>query len=198
MPPARASGKTAKGGGKAGAGARAPARKAAAPRRRDGRPAGAAPAAEEALVPYLAVEDAARAIAWYKEAFGAREATRRLEPGGRVVHAELRVGAARFFLSDVLPGSDIEHPTSLGGTTATLHLQAPEIDRLWARAVSAGGKVTMPLANRFWGERYGKLRDPFGHSWALSWPVDMTEAERARLEAEAMKAFAAAGGAGPA
>lgn len=195
MPPASASGKTTKAGGKA----HASARKAAAPRRRaQARPSGASPAPDDGIVPYLAVEDAASAIAWYKEAFGAKETTRRLEPGGRVLHAELRIGAARFYLSDVFPGSDIEHPTSLGGTTSTLHLQAPEVDRLWARAVSAGGKVTMPLANQFWGERYGKLRDPFGHSWALSWPVDLGEGERARLEAEAMKAFAASGKPGPA
>jgi PhnB protein len=178
-----------------GAPKRASARKAARPPRG---PAAADPSSPPGLVPYLAVEDAPRAIAWYKEAFGAREATRRLEPGGRVVHAELRIGAARFYLSDVFPGSDIEHPTSLGGTTASFHLHAPDIDRLWARAVSAGGQVTVPLANQFWGERYGKLRDPFGHSWALSWPVEMSEGERARLEAEAMKAFAAAGKAGPA
>lgn len=177
--------------------ARAPRKAAPARRSAPARPA-AGPGAGSSIVPYLAVEDAAQAIAWYKEAFGAKEATRRLEPGGRVVHAEMRVGEARFYLSDVFPGSDIEHPTSLGGTTASLHLHAPEIDRLWARAVSAGGQVTMPLANQFWGERYGRLRDPFGHSWSLSWPVDMSEAERSRLEAEAMKAFAAAKKPGPA
>jgi PhnB protein len=189
--PATAASKRASAGdGKARA---APPRKAA-PRRRTAPPRPAAAGGDgDSLVPYLAVEDAAAAIAWYKEAFGAKEATRRLGPGGRVVHAEMRIGAARFYLSDVFPGSDIEHPTSLGGTTATLHLHAPDVDRLWARAVSAGGKVTLPLANQFWGERYGKLRDPFGHSWALSRPVDMTESEKARLEAEAMKAFEAAG-----
>jgi PhnB protein len=152
-----------------------------------------ADAAAPSLVPCLAVEDAPRAIAWYREAFGAREAARRTAPGGKVAHAELRIGEARFFLSDAPPGPDVEHPTSLGGTTASLHLRAPDVDRLWARAVSAGGQVTVPLANRPWGERSGRLRDPFGHSWALSWPVGMSAEEKARLEAEASEASGPAG-----
>jgi uncharacterized glyoxalase superfamily protein PhnB len=160
---------------------------------RSSRAARETPVQQPSLVPYLAVEDAARAIAWYKEAFGAREATRQAAPGGKVLHAELRIGDARFYLSDVFPGADVEHPTSLGGTTTSLHLSTPDVDRAWARAVSAGGVVTMPLANQFWGDRYGKLRDPFGHSWSLSWPAQMTEAERTRLQEAALKSFAAAG-----
>lgn len=143
------------------------------------------------VTPYLAVSDAARAIDWYKEALGAREIARMPAPGGKIMHAELMIGDSRVMLSDVFPGSDLTEPTQLGGTGAGLHLTIPAVDRAWKRAVAAGATVTMPLENQFWGDRYGKLRDPFGHSWSLSFPARMTEAEKKQKERQAMETFAA-------
>ena len=145
--------------------------KRAAPSRapRKGRVEEAGPA--EALVPVLVVEDAAAAIAWYKRAFAAREADRRLTPEGKVVHAELALGGSRLYLVDVLPGGATDHPIALGGTTVRLHLHVQKIDRAWARAVSEGAAVAVPLADQDWGERFGVLRDPFGHVWSMAQPV---------------------------
>jgi PhnB protein len=148
----------------------APSAQAAAPRRRR-KPPATAGASTETLVPVLAVEDAAAAIAWYKRAFGAAERDRRLTPEGKVVHAELALGGGRVYLVDVLPGAAADHPTSLGGTTVRLHLHVEKVDRTWARAVSEGAAVAIPLADQPWGERFGVLRDPFGHVWSMSRPV---------------------------
>lgn len=143
------------------------------------------------VTPYLAVSDAAKAIAWYKKALGAKELTRIPAPGGKLMHAELLIGDSRVMLSDVFPGSDVQDPTTLGGTTTNLHIYHKDVDKVWDRAVKAGARVTMPLQNQFWGERYGKLADPFGHSWAVSYKVKMTKAEMERKQAEAMNTFAA-------
>jgi PhnB protein len=122
----------------------------------------------DALVPSLAVEDAPKAIDWYKRAFGVREVDRRLAPDGKVVHAELALGGGRLYLFDV-PGTVTEHPVSLGGTTVRLHLQVEQVDRAFARAVAEGAAVLVPLADQAWGDRFGVLRDPFGHVWSMSW-----------------------------
>jgi PhnB protein len=146
------------------------------------------------VTPYLAINDAAAAIDWYKEAFGARELSRMPAPGGRLMHAEIMIGDSRVMLSDVFPGSDSKDPKTLGGNSTYLHLIQRNIDRLWQRAVAAGARVTMPLENQFWGDRYGKLEDPFGHSWGLSYKAKMTKKEMEQKQQEAMAAFSAAGG----
>jgi PhnB protein len=148
--------------------ARKPPARRAASARSPRKAAAAAARPSEALVPVLAVEDAAQAIAWYKRAFGARETDRRLTPEGKVVHAELAIGDARLSVVDVLPGAPADHPTSLGGTTVRLQLHLAKVDRAWARAVSEGAVVAVPLADQPWGERLGTLRDPLGHVWSLA------------------------------
>jgi PhnB protein len=142
------------------------------------------------VTPYLAIADAAAAIDWYKKAFGARELTRMPGPGGKLMHAEIMIGDSRVMLSDVFPGSDTKDPQALGGTGTYLHIVQRNIDRLWQRAVDAGARVTMPLADQFWGDRYGKLMDPFGHAWGLSYKAKMTKEEMERKRQEAMAAFA--------
>jgi PhnB protein len=144
------------------------------------------------LTTFLVVNDATRALDWYKKAFGAKELTRMPSPGGKIMHAELQIGDTRFMLSDVFPGSDMRDPTDLGATTAGIHVYTKDVDKVWKKAVSAGATVTMPLENQFWGDRYGKLRDPFGHSWSLAYPAKMTEAEKRRKQEEAMRNFAQA------
>ncbi len=120
------------------------------------------------ITPQIAVKGVADAIAWYASALGAHELLRNLAPDGKsVMHAELLLGDSRFFVVDEFPGS-MTAPTTLGGTPVTLHLYVPDVDALFDRAVAAGASVVMPVADQFWGERYGILTDPFGHRWSIS------------------------------
>jgi PhnB protein len=143
------------------------------------------------VTPYLAIGDASAAIDWYKKAFGARELSRMPGPAGKLMHAEIMIGDSRVMLSDVFPGGDTKEPRELGGNSTYLHIIQRNIDRLWQRAVAAGARVTMPLENQFWGDRYGKLQDPFGHSWGLSYKAKMSKQEMEQKQREAMSAFSA-------
>jgi PhnB protein len=120
------------------------------------------------VTPYLVVNDAAKAIDYYKRAFDAKELFRMGGPQGKIGHAELQIGDSRFMLSDEMPNSECKAPQSLGGTTANIFLYVKDVDAAYKKAVDAGGKATMPPADMFWGDRYGKLSDPFGHSWSLA------------------------------
>jgi len=135
---------------------------------------------------YLSVDGGPAALEFYKQAFGARELQRTVTPDGKLIHGRLRIGDTMVLLSDVFPGAATVAPSSIGTTTVTLHVYAKDVDALWDRAVAAGAKVSMPLENQFWGERYGRLVDPFGHHWSLSMRVKMsrTEMEAKRKEAE--------------
>ena len=142
------------------------------------------------VIPYLAVQGGVAALEFYKRAFGAKELARTTTPDGKLIHGRLRIGDSLVMLSDVFPGSGLASPATVGTTTVTLHLYAKNVDAVWDRAVAAGAKVTMPLENQYWGERYGHLLDPFGHHWSLSMRVKMSRAERAAKQAEAEAAFA--------
>ncbi len=142
------------------------------------------------MVPYLAVSDGVEALEFYQKAFGAKVLVRELAPDGKLIHGRLRIGDSIVMLSDVFPGSDTASPDTVGTTTVTLHLYSKNVDALWDRAVAAGAKVTMPLENQYWGERYGHLRDPFGHHWSLSMRVKMSRDEKAAKQQEAMASFA--------
>lgn len=146
------------------------------------------------VTPYLAVGDAAGAIAWYKKALGAKEINRQLEPSGKIMHASLKIGGSVVMLSDIFPGSDMKDPR-VSGTAVNLHIYSPDVDKIWKKAVANGAKVSMPLEDQFWGDRYGKLDDPYGHSWGFSWKAKMTAAEMEKKREEAMKSMA--GGAPP-
>jgi PhnB protein len=161
-------------------------------RRRSARTSGgsAVPPGYPTIVPYLAVKDGVAALDFYKKAFGAREVARLTTPDGKLIHGRLRFGKSVIMLSDVFPGADVAAPSSVGTTTVTIHLYAKNIDRVWDRAIAAGAKVTMPLENQYWGERYGHLLDPFGHHWSLGMKVRMSRAEKAAKRAEAEAAFA--------
>ena len=119
------------------------------------------------VFPYLRVHNAAEAIEFYGRAFGATERFRLTEPGGRIGHAELQIGPAVIMLSDEYPEHGIRGPRSLGGTSMSLHLHVGDVDRAFERAVAAGAEVLRPLADQFYGERGGTVRDPFGHEWVL-------------------------------
>ena len=134
------------------------------------------------LTPHLTVRDAAAAIEFYKKAFGAVETVRHAGPDGKtIMHASLRIGDSPFMLNDEFPEMGGKGPQALGGTPVTIHLYSGDVDALFARAVAAGAKVTMPLADQFWGSRYGQLEDPFGHRWSLAQHIeDVTPEESAR------------------
>ncbi|HEY3637356.1 MAG TPA: VOC family protein [Rhizomicrobium sp.] len=133
------------------------------------------------VYPYLRVRDAAAAIRFYEKAFGARELSRLQEPGGRIGHAEMRIGPATVMLSDEYPDRGISSPHTLGGTTFSLHLHVDDVDAVFARAVEAGATIVRPLENQFYGERSGMVRDPFGHEWLLGSHIeDVTTEEMQR------------------
>jgi len=118
--------------------------------------------------PYLCCKDAARAIEFYKKAFGATEAIRLSEPGGRIGHAEIRIGDAPIMLSDEYPEMDVRSPESLGGSPVLIHLYVDDVDALTSQAVAAGAKLLRPVADQFYGDRSGTLTDPFGHRWMIA------------------------------
>jgi PhnB protein len=144
------------------------------------------PAGYHTVTPYLTVNDGARALDFYARAFGARETVRMPGPGGKVMHAEFRVGDSLVMLSDEFPGmSTSKAPTTLGGTTGSLFLYVKDVDSAFTKAVAAGCTSLMPPTDMFWGDRFGKLRDPFGNEWSMAThkedvpPKQMAERARA-------------------
>jgi PhnB protein len=120
------------------------------------------------LTPYMTVRDAARAIEFYKQAFGAVEKGVMKGPDGKVMHAELRIGDSLFMLADEFPQYGSLSPLSTGGSGMGLHIYVEDVDSAFDRAVRAGAKTEMPVTDTFWGDRYGKLADPFGHKWSIA------------------------------
>jgi uncharacterized glyoxalase superfamily protein PhnB len=140
-----------------------------------------------ALSPHLVVDGAAKAIDFYSEAFGAEEMARLPGPDGRLMHGCVRISGQTVMLVDENRQYGLLSPTALGGTAVTLHLVVPDVDAAFARAVAAGATVTMPVADQFWGDRYGVLKDPFGHSWSLATTVREVSLEEARAAMAAME-----------
>ena len=123
-------------------------------------------------MPYLAVDDAAGAIAFYEKAFGAKERSRMEAPGGKVGHAELEIGGSVIMLSDPFPQASTRPPKELGGTSASVFMYVEDVDAVVKRAVDAGGTIAMEVADQFWGDRFGALTDPFGHVWSIATHVE--------------------------
>ena len=146
-----------------------------------------------AVTPHLVVEGAAEAIDFYKRAFGAEEVMRLPAPDGkRFLHAEVRINGSVVMLADAFPEWDSQSPKELGGTPAAVHLYVEDADAVFAKALEAGATETMPLQDMFWGDRYGKLLDPFGHAWSVSTHIkDPTPEE---LEAGMKAAMSGEGG----
>ena len=120
------------------------------------------------LTPFLTVRDAARAIEFYKQAFGATERGVMKGPDGKIMHAELVIGDSIIMLSDEWPEFGALSPQSIGGSAMGLHIYIDGVDAAFDRAVKAGAEVEMPVMDQFWGDRYGKLKDPFGHKWSIA------------------------------
>jgi PhnB protein len=152
----------------------------------------AIPEGYHTVTPYLAVNDGAKAIEFYKRAFGAQEKSRMDGPQGKIGHAELKIGDSIIMLSDEMPGSGCRSPQSLGGTSVNIFLYVNDVDSVYNQAVNAGAKAEMPVADQFWGDRYGKVTDPFGHSWSLAThKEDVAPAEMQKRAQEAMAKMAA-------
>ncbi len=141
------------------------------------------------VTPHLVIRGAAKAIEFYKKAFGAEEIMRM--PGmteDSIGHAEVKIGNSIVMLADEWPGLRIAAPEKFGGTTVSIMLYVKDCDAVFNQALAAGATVSMPLMNMFWGDRYGKVTDPFGHEWAIATHVeDVTPEECARRGEEAMK-----------
>ena len=120
------------------------------------------------VTPHLVCASAADAIEFYKKAFNAVEMARMPGPQGKLIHACIRIGDSPVMLVDEFPDWGSFGPKSLKGSPVTIHLQVEDVDSFVARAVGAGAKITMPLEDMFWGDRYCKLEDPFGHHWSVA------------------------------
>jgi PhnB protein len=123
------------------------------------------------VYPYLTIKGGDAAIKFYQRAFGAAEEYRNVaDDGKRIMHARIRINGAAILLSDDFPefrgGGEAPPPSAV-----TIHLEVDDADKWWKRAVDAGAEIKMPLADQFWGDRYGQLKDPFGHSWSIAAPV---------------------------
>jgi PhnB protein len=139
------------------------------------------------LTPYLTVRDAPRAIEFYKQAFGAKERGVMKDPSGRVMHAELIIGDSIIMLADEFPQMGVVSPEAIGGSASGLHIYVEDVDSAFDRAVKAGGITEMPVMDMFWGDRYGKLKDPFGHKWSIAThKADLSADEMDRGMKEAM------------
>jgi PhnB protein len=152
------------------------------------------PEGYHSITPAITCKNAAKAIDFYKNVLGASEIMRMQGPGGMVTHAELRIGDSVIFISDEFPGMAVA-PTGSGPASSYLFLYTDNVDTVFNRAVSAGCHVDMPLDNMFWGDRYGKVTDPFGHHWGLAQHVeDVAPEEMKRRSAEWSAKMAKAAG----
>jgi PhnB protein len=143
------------------------------------------------LIAYLAVEDADRAIEFYKDAFGAEEILRMPGQDGKIAHAELQFGDSKLMLSDPFPQSNVRPPLERGGPTASIFMYCEDVDAMFEQAKRAGATVVMELENMFWGDRFGTLTDPFGQVWSLSQHVeDLSPEEMAERSKAAMAEMA--------
>jgi PhnB protein len=145
------------------------------------------------ISPYLAVDDAAEAIEYYKKAFGAEETERMEAPGGKIGHAELKIGDSHVMLSDPFPQASTTPPKELGGTSASIFMYVEDVDAVVQKAVDAGATVTMEVEDQFWGDRFGSITDPFGHNWSIATHIeDLTPEEIEERGKAAMAAMAGA------
>jgi PhnB protein len=124
------------------------------------------------LSTYLAVEDAAAAIDFYKQAFGAKERMRMDAPGGKIAHAELEIGDSLVMLSDPFPQSNVKPPQEVGAATGSLFMYSEDVDSALQRAVDAGATLETEATDMFWGDRFGTVVDPFGHVWSIATHVE--------------------------
>ena len=151
----------------------------------------AIPKGYHTVTPSLFVTGAAKAIDFYKSAFGAEEVMRFPAPDGTIMHAEIRIGDSAIMLGDEMPDRGGKSPKTIGGTPVSFFIYRENVDEAWKRAVNAGGKQIMPLIDQFWGDRAGCLEDPFGHRWWLAQHVKDLSPEELKEAADSFFAQAA-------
>ena len=145
------------------------------------------PEGYHSLQTYLAVEDASKAIEFYKEAFGAEENVRMPGPDGKIAHAELQIGDSKLMLSDPFPHSNVRPPSERGGPTGSVFMYVEDVDATFEQAQRVGAEVVSELEDMFWGDRFGTLSDPFGHVWSVAThKEDLSEEEMAERSKAAM------------
>jgi PhnB protein len=135
--------------------------------------------------PYLIVNGAAQAIEFYKKAFGATELMRMAQPGGKIGHAEIKIGDSPIMLADESPDVGARSPQSIGGSPVSIMLYVEDVDRIFSQAVAAGAKVKRPVADQFYGDRTGGIEDPFGHLWYIATHKEDVSPEEMRKRAAA-------------
>jgi PhnB protein len=143
------------------------------------------PKGYEGATPYLIIKGAANALDFYKKAFGATEIMRIPAPGGKVGHAEIKIGNAIIMLADEFPEMNHTSPQSLGGTPVSILVYVPDVDAFLKRAIAAGAKVRQAVENKFYGDRSGTLEDPFGHHWHFATHVEDVPPDEMAKRAEA-------------
>jgi PhnB protein len=148
------------------------------------------PKGYHSVTPSLTCRDAAKAIDFYKKAFGAEEIMRSNSPDGKVSHAEIKIGDSILFINDEFPGMTAA-PTPTKTPSVNLFLYVPDVDAIYQRAVAAGARADMPLENMFWGDRFGKITDPYGHQWSLATHIEDVAPEEIGRRAAAFYAKAA-------
>ncbi|MDR3678050.1 MAG: VOC family protein [Acidobacteriota bacterium] len=146
----------------------------------------AVPDGTHSITAHLMVRQATKAIEFYQKAFGAQVLGVHKTPDGKVMHATLKVGDSQFMLADEFPGMSNPAAQTLGGSPVVINLYSENVDTLFNQAVTAGATVKMPLANQFWGDRYGQIVDPFGHSWALGAHIEDVAPEEMERRANAI------------
>jgi PhnB protein len=138
------------------------------------------------VTPYLSVQGAGEAIAFYKKAFGAKEVMRMPGPNGTIGHGEMQIGDSRIMLADEFPEMNFRSPRSIGGTPVTIHLYVQDVDRITKKAIAAGAKLLRPVADQFYGDRSGSLEDPFGHVWHVATHIKDIPMKELKKRAAAM------------
>ena len=136
--------------------------------------------------PYLIITNAARAIEFYKDVFGATELTRLATPDGKVGHAEIKIGDSRLMLADEFPEWDARSPQTIGGSAVHIMLYVEDVDAVVSRAVGAGAQLFKPVADQFYGDRSGSITDPFGHKWTIATHKEDVSPEEMKRRAAAL------------
>ena len=142
------------------------------------------------ITPYLVVEDGEKAIKFYQKAFGAKLINKATFPNGKIINAQLQIGDSILMLCDEMPEQGSRGPNKLGGSSVMIHFYTADATAAWNKAVDAGVEVMMPLDMTFWGDRYGMLRDPFGHIWSIASRVKIVSPEE--LKEASAKAYSSA------
>jgi PhnB protein len=153
------------------------------------------PAGLHNVIPHLSIREAKKAIEFYKKAFGAEEIHRFSTPDGKIMHADLKIGDSHFFISDEFPerNKNCVSPQTLNGATSAVHLFVPDVDKVFDQAIAAGGKAELSPSDMFWGDRYGRLIDPFGQPWSIAThKEELTAEEMEKRGVEFMKQMALA------